>query len=847
MNEESMKKFILVFGLLALSLVLFSNTTIDNPVVYGNWNAKGSPYIITTDIEIPQGETLIIDSGVTILVTPDIKITAYGVISVNGVEDNLVYFQGITETTIWQGIEVNSENGNFTYTNIIGAVKGLALYKTNYVDYGNIIGYNTSDFEEGLFVGDGNQSVINNLNIYGYMTGVTIKADNDADDGHEPTTPTMDVIRIYYSPESWKGERTVGTRGIYMDTEVEPTLTDVEIENYDQGITILADNDADDGHEPTTPTMDVIRIYYSPESWKGERLSETTGIYVEGKVNPAFSNVEIENYDEGITIKADNDADDGHEPTTPTMDVIRIYYSPESWKGERLWETTGIYVEGNISPSMTDVEIENYDEGITIKADNDADDGHEPTTPTMDVIRIYYSPESWKSERFWETTGIYIQGYTNLTCTNAELENYDTGLEFNCEGEHTLTNISLPNNVSSWNNYGVKAKGKNNLNIENINIQNYDNAIYFKTGSEIVDANILNATISNYNQDRANTKALYFKGAVNLFVDNSHITDYDKSIYLKNNYNTEIEAKVEHTEIYQTDNRRGTFKGIEFSGKVNAIINNNVVKSCDPAIEVSGSNSDSIINRNLIFITYHKNNSEGIDVNNINSNYMKHNTIVNYDRGLSTRFTPSELVNNIIWKINPDNDLIYTNNNNNIDARFNNISLPNGEVFPGINNINEYPDFVGDVNKDMEKTDFADKFVQFQLNPTSPCIDAGDPTEEADSDGTIPDLGVFEYVGNKELTPAVNCEISLSNYPNPFNPTTNILFNVAEEGNVEIKIYNLRGQVVKSLVNHKLAVGNHRIVWNGDNNHGSAVASGIYFVRMKQMNSYVTRKIILTK
>ncbi len=839
-----MKKVLLIFSLLVLSILLISETIIDNSTVSGNWNAEGSPYIITTNIEIPQGQSLTIDPGVTILINSDIKITAYGVISANGVEENLVYFQGASESTIWQGIEVNSENGNFTYTNIIGASKGLAIYKSNSVDYTNIVGLETSDFEEGLYLSGDNQSTISNLNILGYKTGVTIKA-NDDDDDHGPTTPTMDVIRIYYSPESWKSGRTATTKGIDMDTKVEPTLTNIEIENYDEGITIKATDD-DDDHDPTTPTMDVIRIYYSPESWKSDRTWETKGIYVEGKVNPSFSNVDIENYDQGITIKA-NDDDDDHDPTTPTMDVIRIYYSPESWKSDRLWETKGIYVEGKVSPSMTDVEIENYDEGITIKA-NDDDDDHDPTTPTMDVIRIYYSPESWKSDRFWNTRGIYINGHINLTSSNVEIENYDTGIEFNSDGQQTLNNVSLPNSVPSWNNYGIKAKGNNSIDIENINIQNYDNAIFFRSGSTPLNANILNAVISNYNTDRANTKAIYFTGAVNLFVDNSHVTDYDNSIYLKNNYSTIVNAKVEHTEIYQTDARRGNYKGIEFTGKVNAIINNNVIKSCDPAIKVSGSNSESNINRNLVFITYHKNNSKGIDVTNINNNLMKHNTIVNYDRGLSSQRTPSELVNNIIWKDNPGNNII--SNLSYIDARYNNISLPNQAIFPGIANINELPDFVGNVGSsddDADKTTFADKFVQFQLNATSPCIDAGDPSEDADSDGTIPDQGVFEYVGNKDNVAMAGLDSWLTNYPNPFNPTTNILFNVVEEGNVDIKIYNIRGQVVKSLINEQRPVGSHRIVWNGDNNKGYKVASGIYFVRMTQSNKNVTRKILLTK
>jgi hypothetical protein len=224
---------------------------------------------------------------------------------------------------------------------------------------------------------------------------------------------------------------------------------------------------------------------------------------------------------------------------------------------------------------------------------------------------------------------------------------------------------------------------------------------------------------------------------------------------------------------------------------------------------------------------------------------MKQNTIVNYDKALLALSTPTELVNNIIWNENPSNNLVPTYDY--IDARFNNISLPNGDLFPGIANLNVSPDFMGYVDNKEDSSDFASKFVEFQLNPTSPCIDAGDPVENNDSDGTVPDLGVFEFVGNKDLVENISQTVSLRNYPNPFNPTTNILFNVVEEGVVDVKVYNIKGQVVKSLLNEKRVVGSHRIVWNGDNNSGTKVASGIYFVKLKQKNNQITRKIILTK
>jgi hypothetical protein len=71
------------------------------------------------------------------------------------------------------------------------------------------------------------------------------------------------------------------------------------------------------------------------------------------------------------------------------------------------------------------------------------------------------------------------------------------------------------------------------------------------------------------------------------------------------------------------------------------------------------------------------------------------------------------------------------------------------------------------------------------------------------------------------------------NYPNPFNPSTSIEFSVPVNSDVTIKIYNLLGEVVTTLVNEEINTGNHSVVWNGNDNVGNQVASGIYFYEMK--------------
>ena len=85
------------------------------------------------------------------------------------------------------------------------------------------------------------------------------------------------------------------------------------------------------------------------------------------------------------------------------------------------------------------------------------------------------------------------------------------------------------------------------------------------------------------------------------------------------------------------------------------------------------------------------------------------------------------------------------------------------------------------------------------------------------------------------------------NYPNPFNPTTTISFSLKEAGHVSINIYNMRGQLVKTLINAELDRDFHTLVWDGKDNSGKYTASGVYFYKMKAQNYNSTKKMILMK
>ena len=86
-----------------------------------------------------------------------------------------------------------------------------------------------------------------------------------------------------------------------------------------------------------------------------------------------------------------------------------------------------------------------------------------------------------------------------------------------------------------------------------------------------------------------------------------------------------------------------------------------------------------------------------------------------------------------------------------------------------------------------------------------------------------------------------------SNFPNPFNPETTIRFSVAKESNVYIGIYNVKGQRIKSLINGFVNSGDHQVIWNGSDESGRTVSSGLYFYRMRAGEYTSIKRMLLLK
>jgi len=85
------------------------------------------------------------------------------------------------------------------------------------------------------------------------------------------------------------------------------------------------------------------------------------------------------------------------------------------------------------------------------------------------------------------------------------------------------------------------------------------------------------------------------------------------------------------------------------------------------------------------------------------------------------------------------------------------------------------------------------------------------------------------------------------NVPNPFNPTTTIAFEIYEAADVELAVFDVTGARVTTLLHRHMQAGRSTIIWNGRNEHGNSVGSGVYFYRLRAGPRVLTRKMVLLK
>jgi hypothetical protein len=165
-------------------------------------------------------------------------------------------------------------------------------------------------------------------------------------------------------------------------------------------------------------------------------------------------------------------------------------------------------------------------------------------------------------------------------------------------------------------------------------------------------------------------------------------------------------------------------------------------------------------------------------------------------------------------------------------------------------------------------------FNWLAITPQSGTLDPGNSVEVGlELDGSILPGGEYDFnlevMSNDPATPVVTIPLHVvvdstvtvtgvndqtpsvyalhPNYPNPFNPTTTVRYDLPAAQDVKIAIYNVRGELVRVLVDRYQAAGRHEAVWDGRNSRGESVASGVYLYRIVAGDYVDTRKMTLLK
>ncbi len=145
------------------------------------------------------------------------------------------------------------------------------------------------------------------------------------------------------------------------------------------------------------------------------------------------------------------------------------------------------------------------------------------------------------------------------------------------------------------------------------------------------------------------------------------------------------------------------------------------------------------------------------------------------------------------------------------------------------------------------------KYLEFKFGRNSMDVEAGAFTNHIinidDSESTM--LVEVEYGqmsnDSHDVTVPEFQGVNLTNYPNPFNPETTVMFNLEKEQKVELTIYNLKGQKVRTLYDDRAPQGETRVVWNGTDDNNKSVSSGVYLMKLKGGRITASGKVILIK
>lgn len=207
------------------------------------------------------------------------------------------------------------------------------------------------------------------------------------------------------------------------------------------------------------------------------------------------------------------------------------------------------------------------------------------------------------------------------------------------------------------------------------------------------------------------------------------------------------------------------------------------------------------------------------------------------------KLTPDQLTFSTLVGTNPASQQVGISNNSPSGIQFNWGAVettPWLSINPGSGTSPSTVDFNIDVTG-LLPGNYTAKVIIKQISAIATGI-------EDDEDTVSVTLNVDFQTGVDDLGGTMPTAFSLEqNFPNPFNPTTSIEFNLPKASNVTLSVYNILGQKVVDLVNSSLSAGNKQIEWDGRDKNGRTVESGVYFYKLTADEYTMTRKMMMLK
>jgi len=293
----------------------------------------------------------------------------------------------------------------------------------------------------------------------------------------------------------------------------------------------------------------------------------------------------------------------------------------------------------------------------------------------------------------------------------------------------------------------------------------------------------------------------------------------------------------------------------------NNIIVNNTLEGEGGGVYLNESNS--LILNNLI-TNNEAGNGGGIYIEHAQPIFIN-NSITNntgsYGSGICLgEYSNPIIINSILWNDTTEIDFIPFSSPSSVTISHSDIQGGQTGMIPGeedtvywlVGNIDVYPEFVDTTNGD------------YHLSDSSACIGVGIDSIEIGSiwyycpvtdlegnprpnpPGTMPDMGAYEngpLVGIEDDLLQIPKEYSLAqNYPNPFNSTSVIRYSVPQLSQVQIKVFDVLGNEIETLVDEHKQTGTYELTWYAEN-----LPSGVYFCRLKAGSFVETKKMVLMK